>query len=275
MPQPSSASNAPGARRRPLPTALAISLLLTACVLFLGVEVVRRGPIVHADVAIAGLLYGLRTPWLDDVMMAVSALGDGSQRTVVTVLVALYLLWRRRWRWALVVVLAMVGAAIATPAFKTLFHVARPSALYAGADAFSFPSGHASSAAALYLTLAWMGARSLPRRQRLLIWTPAVAIVLATMVSRVYVGAHWPSDVVAGAMLGAALASLAITVAAAAPPPSPAMRPAWDGPAFVAALVLTAVLLGPTAFAKAQRLYAPYLRAGPTPREAISPQSAP
>lgn len=275
MPQSLPASNAPGARWRPLSTALAVSLLLIACVLFLGVEVVRRGPIVQVDVAVANQLYGLRTPLLDNVMMAVSALGDGSQRTVVTVLVALYLLWRRRWRWALAVVLAMVGAAIITPAFKSFFHVARPSALYAGADAFSFPSGHASSAAALYMTLGWMGARALPRRWRLLVWTLAAAIVLATMISRVYVGAHWPSDVVAGAMLGAALASLAIALAATAAPPSPAMRPAWDGPAFVAALVLTGVVLGPAAFAKAERLYAPYLKAGPTPREAISPQSAP
>lgn len=241
----------------------ALACFLIAFVLSLGAAVVGQTPVVQADAAVAHWLYGLRAPWLDTVMMIASALGDGSQRTAVTVLAALYLLWRRRWRWALALALAMVGAAIATPAFKAAFHVARPTAIYSGVDAFSFPSGHASSAAALYLVLAWMTARPLPLRWRPLVWAPAVTLVLVTLVSRVYLGAHWPSDVVAGAALGAALACLAIALAASAPPPSPAMRPALDGPVFVAALVLVAVLLGPAAFAKAERLYGPYLRQGP------------
>jgi undecaprenyl-diphosphatase len=244
-------------------------------VLNLGADIVDQRPIVRADVAVANLLYGLRTPLLDRVMMTASALGDGGQRTAVTVLVTLYLAWRRRFRWALAFALVMAGAAAATPVFKTAFHVARPSALYSGADAYSFPSGHATSAAALYLTLGWMASRALARRWRPAVWIVALAAILVTAVSRVYLGAHWPSDVIAGMALGAALASLAIAFAASAKPPTAVGRQVLDGPAFVVALTLVGVVLGPAAVTKAHRLYGPYLSAGPTLREAASPTGAP
>lgn len=255
--------------------AASASVLLVVYVLNLGADVVSQRSIVRADVAVANLLYGLRAPWLDRVMMMASALGDGGQRTAVTVLATLYLLWRRRWRWALALALVMAGAAVATPAFKTAFHVARPSTLYSGAEAYSFPSGHATSAAALYLTLAWMASRALARSWRPLVWALAAAMILVTAVSRVYVGAHWPSDVIAGMALGGALASLAIAFAAGAAKPTARMNPRFDGLGFVTAILLVAVALGPHAFAKAQRLYAPYLQAGPTPRETATLTRAP
>lgn len=253
---------------------VATSGLLVVYVLVLGADVVGQRPVVRADVALANLLYGLRTPWLDRLMTAASALGDGSQRTAATVLITGYLLWRRRWRWALAFALMMIGAAVATPLFKTAFHIQRPSVLYSGVEAYSFPSGHATSAAALYLMLAWMASRALPRRWRPAAWALGLAAILVTAISRVYLGAHWPSDVVAGMALGAALASLAIALAAGAPAPSARSAPAFDGLAFVAAIALVAIVLGPSAYGKAKRLYAPYLTAGPAPREAANPTSA-
>lgn len=231
--------------------AIAISFLLIAAVLALGADVVGNRSVAGLDVAIAGQFQALRAPWLDNVMMMASALSDGGQRTAVTVLVALYLIWRRRWRWALALVLAMAGSALITPAFKTAFHVARPSALYSGAEAYSFPSGHATSAAALYLVLAWMASRALPSRWRPLAWLLAAAAILVTAASRVYVGAHWPSDVVAGMALGGALASLAIAFAAGARPTTSNAHTALDGVAFIAAVTLVAAALGPNAFGKA------------------------
>lgn len=245
-------------------------ILLIVYVLNLGADVVSQRPIVRADVAIANLLYGLRTPWLDALMMTASALGDGGQRTAATVLATLYLLYQRRWRWALALALVMTGAALATPAFKTVFHVARPSTLYSGAEAYSFPSGHATSAAAFYLSLAWMASRAFERRWRPLIWLPALAAILLTAVSRVYLGAHWPSDVIAGMALGGALASLAIALAASDAKPSADMPPWQDGVAFVTALFLVAGSLGPRAYNKAEDLYAPYLQLGPAPRGAAN-----
>jgi len=240
--------------------AVGVSVLLVISVLKLGADVVGQRPVVRIDAALASQLQGLRAPWLDSVMMMASALGDGGQRTAVTVLAALYLLWRRRWRWALALALAMIGSALITPAFKTLFHVARPSALYSGAEAYSFPSGHATSAAVLYLTLAWMASRALAPRWRPLAWLLAAIAILVTAVSRVYVGAHWPSDVVAGMALGGALASLAIAFAAGARPATPDTQPELDGVAFITAVAIVAAVLGPHAFSKAQRLYGPYLQ---------------
>lgn len=243
---------------------VAASLALALAVVGLGL-VVSAGVTATADEAMATWLHRLRAPWLDQVMMTASALGDGAQRTAVTIVVTLYLLVRRHWRWALALVLMMAGASVVTPALKDLFQIARPTALYAGADAFSFPSGHASSASAFYLLLAWMASRPLSPGRRPLVWLIAGAIILLTAVSRIYVGAHWPSDVVGGMALGAALAGLAVTFAAGAPRPLPARWPHVDAAAFLLAIGLVAAIKGPAALERARRMYGPYLASEPQP----------
>jgi len=246
---------------------VAACLALALAVVALGL-VVSAGATAAADEAMAAWLHGLRAPWLDQVMMTASALGDGSQRTAATIVVTAYLLARRRWRWALALVLVMAGASVVTPALKDLFQIARPTALYAGADAFSFPSGHASSATAFYLLLGWMASRPLAPRRRPLVWLVAGAIILLTAVSRIYVGAHWPSDVVGGVALGAALAGLTVAFAAGARQSLPARWPHVDAAAFLLAIGLVAAIKGPAALERARRMYGPYLASAsePAPR---------
>jgi membrane-associated phospholipid phosphatase len=74
---------------------------------------------------------------------------------------------------------------------------------------YSFPSGHALSTAAIYPLLAWLWARRDATRAPLA-WAFAIAIPLYVGVGRLYLGLHWPSDVVAGWALGASLRSLAV-----------------------------------------------------------------
>lgn len=240
----------------------ALCLLLMLGVVGLGL-VASGGGFARADATAANWLRHLRTPWLDQAMMTISALGDGGQRSAVTALVVIYLLVRRRWRWAIALVLMMAGAALATPALKSLFQIARPTALYTGADAYSFPSGHASSAAALYLMLGWMASRPLTLRRRTAAWTLACAIILLTAASRVYVGAHWPSDVVGGMVLGGALAGLAIAFAAGARAPASRRWPELDGAAFLLAIGLVAAIKGPAGLDRARRMYGSYLASSP------------
>ncbi len=245
-----------GARRRLLHATLI--LLLTAGFLALAVGILRHTFVVRIDAFVAQALFNLRAPWLDRLMMLMSALGDGRARTTATVLLVVFLLWRRRHRWALALGLVMIAAAVLTPVLKTAFHLARPSLLYSGADAFSFPSGHATSAAALYLVLTWIVSRSAAGAGRALFASLALAIVLLTALSRIYLGAHWLSDVLAGLALGVAL-GLGGVLLASGDDRAATQGEAWNGGVVVAVLVGVALVLGPKAYGKAERLYAPYL----------------
>jgi undecaprenyl-diphosphatase len=233
-------------------------LVLTAGVLALAVGILGHTFVVRIDALAAQALFDHRAPWLDRLMMLMSALGDGPARTAATILLAAFLLWRRRFRWALALGLVMVAAAVLTPVLKTTFHLARPSLLYSGADAFSFPSGHATSAAALYLLLTWIVGRSTTGVGRVLFAALALAVVLLTALSRIYLGAHWLSDVLAGLALGSALGLAGVLVAAGDDRRS-ARDEAWHAAVIVAVLAGVALVLGPKAYGKAERLYAPYL----------------
>lgn len=246
------------ARRRRLLSGAALILLLTACVLALAVGILRHTVVVRIDALAAQALFDHRAPWLDRLMMLMSALGDGPERTAATILLVAFLLWRRRFRWTLALGLVMVAAAVLTPVLKTSFHMARPSLLYSGADAFSFPSGHATSAAALYLMLAWIVGRSTTGVGRVLFAASALAVVLLTALSRIYLGAHWLSDVLAGVALGSAL-GLAGVLLASGDKRAATRDEAWHGVVVVTLLVGVALVLGPKAYGKAERLYAPYL----------------
>ena len=161
----------------------AFCLALVAAMLAIAIGILTRGPIVRADGALASGLFAHRTAWSDQAMMLISALGDGLERTVGTVVLTAYLLWRRKVRWALALAAVMVAAAVMVPMLKTIFHFARPSLLYSGADAFSCLSGHATSAAAFYIVLAWIAARPLSRPLKVAPWILAALIIGLTGLS--------------------------------------------------------------------------------------------
>ena len=236
--------------------------MLVGLVWALAHDITGRRVLAPLDAAVLDWLFGLRTPILDRLMVGLSALGDGSVRTPATALIAAYLLWRRRWSWAVGLAAAMTGAAILTPALKMVFHIARPTPIYAGADAFSFPSGHATSTAALYIVLAWIASRSATVKARAVPWSLAAIVILLTGMSRIYLGAHWPSDVLAGFALGTALGVAGVMIAGGGQPE--AHRESRHGPhhgaPILACLIVTGLILGPVAYGKALRLYGPYLR---------------
>jgi len=77
---------------------------------------------------------------------------------------------------------------------------------------YSFPSGHSSAAFAFFLTLAILAGRGLPARLRLTWILLACMPALAIAMSRVYLGVHWPSDIIAGALLASSLCALSLAM---------------------------------------------------------------
>ncbi|MBB3594866.1 undecaprenyl-diphosphatase [Rhizobium sp. BK529] len=190
-------------------------VLIGSAWLFFGIleDVVSGDPLVRADTAIYNALQDLRTGPGDAVMIAVTELGDTVVVVAVATAVLLWLAWRRSWRTAAFWLLAIAGASAINTVIKIALHRTRPAGLsYTGSSAFSFPSGHSTANTILCGFLAFLIALGLRPAWRLPIAFTATFIVLLIAFSRLYLGAHWFSDVTGGLAFGTAwIAVLAFT----------------------------------------------------------------
>lgn len=153
----------------------------------------------------------LGPPWLAEMMRDITALGGVAVLALLSLGVAGYLILLRRYDLVVLVVVSVGGAILLNYFLKLGFDRPRPDLVPHLTTAYqtSFPSGHSMSSAATYLTLGAMMARVQPRR-RLKIYFLALAILIMLLigVSRVYLGVHWPTDVLAGWAAGAVWALL-------------------------------------------------------------------
>jgi undecaprenyl-diphosphatase len=140
----------------------------------------------------------------------------------VTVVGALILLLRRHWRGAIALALVFPITQGAVQLIKLMVERPRPDANAALADAhgFSFPSAHSATSVAVYATIAFILIRaSRQSHSRVAVASLAAAVVLAVGLSRVLLGAHYPTDVLAGWTFGALIASVCWLFAHSVPLP--------------------------------------------------------
>ncbi|HUW79818.1 MAG TPA: phosphatase PAP2 family protein [Acidocella sp.] len=178
--------------------------------LFLGVvqDVIAGDPLVRADRAVFHLLQSLRVPVVDQAMVAVTELGDAGVVIPVTLAVLAWLAWQRAWRAAFYAAASVAGASAFALLLKVTLHQSRPGALYDGWNAYSFPSSHATASTALFGFLVVLLCREVSARASVAVTLAAVSLVSAIAFSRLYLGAHWLSDVLAGLAFGTAWAAL-------------------------------------------------------------------
>lgn len=149
--------------------------------------------------------------WVEEAVRDLTALGSGSVLVFITAVTIGYLLLTSRRAAALFVLVSVAGGQVLSSVLKLGIDRPRPELVPHLAEVFtmSFPSGHAMLSAVTYLTLGALAARVAPSRATS-IYLLSIA-VLATFVvgaSRVYLGVHWPSDVLAGWCAGASWAML-------------------------------------------------------------------
>jgi len=171
-------------------------------------DVVNRDPLVRVDDAIFHVLQSLRTVPLDRVMVGISELGDWVVTTAVTLVALFWLMWRRNRRTALYLCLAVLIPSIFSFLMKLTLRVTRPIDLNSGWDSYSFPSGHVAVSTALYgflLVIIICEERSLRRLAAIVF---AALVVLSIAFSRLYLGAHFLSDVLAGLSFSTAWVAL-------------------------------------------------------------------
>jgi len=170
---------------------------------------VRSGSTQAFDDAVLRWMAEYRSPLLDAVMLEVTFLGTG---TVVIAIVAVsgMFLWLTKHKYsALLLFIATAGGIVLNNLLKVGFGRPRPTIVEWGTNAisWSFPSGHAMSATVVYGTVAYLAARLQARHlHRLITLSVAGILILAISVSRIYLGVHFPSDVIAGIIIGLAWA---------------------------------------------------------------------
>jgi undecaprenyl-diphosphatase len=171
---------------------------------------VVKGRTQQFDDAILRWMGSHGAPWLDVAALEVTALGA---RIVVymVVLVASAFLWQSRHHYSAAMLwVAVIGSGLINSVLKISFNRARPDVFpwrtqHVGLA--SFPSGHAMTSIVVYGTLAFLIARLAPTRWlKRVIWTVAMLVVLVVGLSRLYLGVHYPSDVLAGFVVGGAWA---------------------------------------------------------------------
>lgn len=143
------------------------------------------------------------SPVLDQVMLAVTRLGDPDIVVPLTCISFVWLWWRWRWRVAAIFAITCVGGAVLSNSLKLLFGKERPElwSQMLTETSYSFPSGHALGSMVLYGLLAYLLAQRF-QSQKWLIYGVAVVLIGSIGFSRIYLGVHWPTDVVAGYSIG-------------------------------------------------------------------------
>ena len=186
---------------------VAVGLLLAFAALSVFVTAGWTTPL---DQTVMMAVAGHRDTLLNAVALNITALGSAPVISLIALLVALYAVASGRPR----IVLALLWTPLSfflDNGLKLVFQHPRPTeAIIAIPDSYSFPSGHAVAASALFVTLALVAAQGERRRRprRLIIWSGVLVAILVAW-SRVYLGVHYFTDVVGGLLVGAGGAMLA------------------------------------------------------------------
>lgn len=196
--------------RRALRSALVLLGALAFMLIAVGRHPEELAPL--TTLPLIGELDGTIERWSDDVRVDVltdlfrllSVIGGGWVTTPVRIVVSVWLILRRRFVALSAFVLTWAASEALLTWLKVFFHRGRPPGPLVEIVGFSFPSGHAVAAAALAVALVLVFFPPGPRRRK---WElAAVGFTFVMALSRVYLSAHWFSDVVTGVLLGTGIA---------------------------------------------------------------------
>jgi len=154
-------------------------------------------------------------PWVEEMARDITALGSYAVLSVIVCAVVVYLLMVHQRAAALWVAVAVCGGVALSNALKLAFDRPRPELVSHAARVFttSFPSGHATLSAVTYLTLgAFMASLHSSFRLKAYFLGLATLLTVAVGISRIYLGVHYPTDVLAGWCIGAVWAAICWTV---------------------------------------------------------------
>lgn len=183
-------------------------MLLIAALIFVGLfiwifaSVLLQSGISHLNEPIFHLLSSIHTHIGTNLMIVATLLGDKYVLLPATVLIFIWLLWQRHFRAGIHWLAAVGLSATVAEGIKHFYYSPRPSGFLEADLTSSFPSGHVILSVAAYSFLAILVARSLAPSRRHLAYLCAAFLVFCVGISRLYLGAHWLTDVLGGIFLG-------------------------------------------------------------------------
>ncbi len=173
----------------------------TAFWIFIGIAgKIARQPVKAIDTTILLSLQG-GPRWLEDLVRDITALGSPGVLSLVVAVATVFLLLARKYRNAIFMLVTSLGGVVITALLKFTFDRPRPELAlqHVYADTASFPSAHAMLSIVVYLAFGLLATHAVTERA-LKCYVLGVAVLLGILVgfSRIYLGMHWPSDVLAG-----------------------------------------------------------------------------
>ncbi len=185
--------------------------VLIVIFLFIWVSVLTHSGITSIDAPIQYFSQTLRTPTLDRIAITITLLAYYQPAIFASFLLFVYLLIRKYYWDAFHFFAAIFIASGAVYVFKEFTPSVRPDTLTAAYLSSSFPSGHTTMSVALYGFLSMLISIKLNRQWRQVPYIIAVLIILCVGITRIYLGAHWPTDILAAFCLGSTVA-MVVTV---------------------------------------------------------------
>lgn len=161
---------------------------------------VYEGETLAFDNAVRGWIHGFASPAATEFFRGATFMGSTVMVVGLSIAaIAVYLYLKDRGA-AMVIATIMVGELILNNVLKDHYARTRPQPYfeYPLPSSYSFPSGHSFASFCLYITLAWLISRRVPTPAAIAVWMAAVAIALFVGLSRIYLGVHYPTDVLGG-----------------------------------------------------------------------------
>ncbi len=188
-------------RRESVPLALLAILLLAIVWVWFAflILVIGHGEPLGVDLAVHEMMLALRNPLADYPLAALASLGDEQVLAPASLLVLLYLCWRKRWMAAAHWLAALAFGLALTAWLGASVDIPKPPSVTSG---FGFPSIAVTMSTITFGFFAVLIARELPGRQR--VWPYLVSGIVVALIgfARIYLGAHWLSDVIGGMLFG-------------------------------------------------------------------------
>lgn len=182
--------------------------------------VIYKGSILKVDTWVNQIVF---TPWINKAALFITNFGDTLMVTILFILALAVLLYKKRWRYAIISIIALLGAVILETVIKNLVQRVRPENLIE--TGFSFPSGHAITAIVFVSLLIYSFKDDFKNKiTRYVLIILFSLFFIAVGISRIIIHVHWFSDVVAGMSLGLFWFMLLVLVERSIPGVVPAVK---------------------------------------------------
>lgn len=160
------------------------------------------------DLKIISYIQSLENEYLTVFYKMITIIADTYQSAIITILLVTFLYFKKHYREALFLAITMTTCGLAMPLLKNIFSRERPNFYrLIEISGYSFPSGHTTSATTMYLTLAIILLSIMKKLNKYFVFSIAILGIVIIGSSRIYLGVHYPTDVMAGICLGISIVS--------------------------------------------------------------------